>query len=66
MPSQPIKPLVDRILGGKLDQTLAAWRTEGLSYEAIARRLASEHDISVTAETIRAWFRVEPTPQDAA
>lgn len=51
----PIHPLVDRILGGKLDERLKAWRAEGLTYDGIARRLDAEHDIDVTSETVRKW-----------
>lgn len=52
---QPLFPLFDRILGGKLAEQLAAWRAEDLSFDAIARRLGAEHDIEVTGETVRRW-----------
>lgn len=51
----PILPLVDRILGGRTSQILQRYRDEGLSNEAIARRLVLDHDIDVTAETVRKW-----------
>lgn len=52
----PMRPLVDRILGGRLDDILLEWRSQGLSFEACARRFATEHDIEVTTETVRKWF----------
>jgi hypothetical protein len=48
-------PLVDRILGGTLRTELEKRRAEGDSYDAIARWLATEHDIQVTDETVRGW-----------
>jgi len=60
----PIRPLVDRILEGKLTDRLTQWRDEGLSYDAIARRLDADHDIGVTAETVRKWC-IEPTEATA-
>lgn len=53
--SVPIRPLVDRILGGTLTEYLSGLRGEGLSYEAIARRLDSDHDVTVSAEQVRRW-----------
>lgn len=53
--STPIYPLVDRLLDGKLADELAARRTSGDSYDTIARWLHSDHDITVTAETVRKW-----------
>lgn len=53
--AQPIYPLVDRILGGTLPDELATRRTNGDSYATIARWLHADHDIVVTAETVRSW-----------
>lgn len=50
-----IRPLVDKLLDGQLAALLEAWRTEGLSYNDMAYRLRSEHDINVSQETIRRW-----------
>lgn len=50
-------PLVDRILGGTLEAELSARRSNGDSYDSIARWLATEHDISTTSETVRMWCR---------
>lgn len=51
----PIFPLVDRILEGRLAETLRVYRAEGLSYEQISRRLADEHQIEIVTETVRKW-----------
>jgi len=53
--SVPIKPLVDRIMGGTLVDFLTSARADGLSYERTARKLAAEHDIDVSAEQVRKW-----------
>ena len=51
----PIYPLVDRILDGRLADELRARRSDGDSFQTIARWLEREHDISVTTETVRKW-----------
>lgn len=48
-------PLVDRLIPGGLPSWLIAARDEGDSFEAIARRLATDHDITVSTETVRKW-----------
>ena len=53
--STPIYPLVDRILDGKLDKELRQRRKRGDSYQAISRWLHTDHDITVTTETVRKW-----------
>lgn len=53
--AQPILPLVDRILDGRTAELLRSWREEGLSFDAIARRLEARHAITVTGETVRTW-----------
>lgn len=55
MPPTPTYALIDRVLGGQLGQKLAAWRSEGLSSEKIARRLEAEHDIVVSGTTVHRW-----------
>ena len=50
-----IRTLADRLLGGHLDDELARRRLAGDSLADIARWLDDEHDIRVTAETVRAW-----------
>lgn len=62
---QPLLPLIDRLLDGKLADYLSDRRAEGLSFDAIGRRLANEHDVSVTGETVRRWC-VELGIEDAA
>jgi hypothetical protein len=49
--------LVDRLLGGKLEEKLAAWQAEGLSLHAISIRLHEEHEITVTPSTVSRWIR---------
>lgn len=54
-------PLINRIVPGGLDAFLSGARAEGLSHEQIAYRLRSQHDIEISAETIRKWCqRLEP------
>lgn len=52
---QPMLPLVDRLLDGKLEELLTEMRADEQSYDTIARRLHAEHDIDVTGETVRRW-----------
>lgn len=57
MPSPPTLPLVDRIVPGGLEHFLFEARERGESYQTIVRRLATEHDISVTPPTVASWCR---------
>lgn len=56
MGRRPQHLLVDRLLKGRLAESLTAWRDEGLSFESMAFRLHAEHDIEVTSETVRRWY----------
>lgn len=62
--------LVDRILGGCLEQELSERRAGGDSYAAIARWLFATHDLEVTGETVRQWCRgygiEKPEPEAAS
>lgn len=65
----PILPLVDRILDGRLRDLLQEYRTEGLTYETMSRRLAADHQIEVVSETMRKWcleLGVTDEPAEAA
>lgn len=55
MPATDTYPLVDRIVTGGLPAFLTEAREAGESHETIAYRLRSEHDITVSAETVRKW-----------
>lgn len=60
-------PLIDRIVPGGLARYLIAARAEKDSYESIAYRLRHEHEIVVSAETVRKWCqRVDAEPSEAA
>jgi len=48
--------LVDRIVGGTLTADLHRWRTEGLTYESISRKLAADNKVDVSAATIHRWM----------
>lgn len=48
-------PLVDRLLDGRLAAELTLRRGRGDSFNGIARWLHDEHDVDVTAETVRQW-----------
>lgn len=56
MPAARTFPLYDRVLGGRLELILRRYRNQGLSYEAIARALAVDHDINVVGATVRRWL----------
>jgi intein-encoded DNA endonuclease-like protein len=56
MPASNTFPIYDRVLGGRLEALLRRWRAEGLSYEAIAHRLADDHGVTVTGQTVRRWL----------
>lgn len=56
MAAKPTFPLHDRQLDGQLAAMLRQWRADGLSFRAIADRLASS-GVDVTAETARRWVR---------
>lgn len=47
-------PLVDKALDGQLIDRLTAWRSAGVSYDAIARELHAE-GVAVSGETVRKW-----------
>lgn len=63
-------PLVDRLVPGGLAAFLAAARAEPKrSHEDIAFDLATEHDIKVSAETVRRWCQrtgADPAPSEGA
>lgn len=48
-------PLVDRILGGTLGALLRTRRSEGASFDGIARELENKHRVRVSADTVRRW-----------
>lgn len=50
-----LRALVDRAVPGGLNDFLKSRRDAGDSYATIARALHSDHDIAVTAETVRVW-----------
>jgi hypothetical protein len=47
--------LADQNLSGELESLLREWRTDGLTFADIAHQLRTEHEITVTHETVRAW-----------
>jgi hypothetical protein len=51
MSAAPRFDLIDRLLDGKLDDKLRAWRAEDLSFDAIALKLRDEHNVTVS----RSW-----------
>lgn len=64
-----LRALVDRALGGGLCEFLQSRRDAGDSYATIARALHSDHDIAVTAETVRVWcsdLEIVAQPAEAA
>ncbi len=61
MTGRPLFPLVDKALGGRLNEELARMKADGMSNEAIGRWLANEHGIEVSYEMVRRWVRDLPT-----
>ncbi len=55
MGAQSIRPLADRALDGKLTKTLTDWKDEGVTFAEMAFKLRTEHDLAVSAETVRVW-----------
>ena len=52
-----IYPLLDRLFEGRLEEQLRAWRgAQGLSYDAISKRLLIDHDVNVSTDTVRRWL----------
>lgn len=47
--------MADRLAGGRLAATLRRLRSDGLSYEAIGRRLYAEHGIEASRQTVARW-----------
>jgi intein-encoded DNA endonuclease-like protein len=54
--SSKVFELSDRAMGGKLSFLLTKWRLEGLSHERIARKLETEHGITVSGRTVANWL----------
>lgn len=57
-------PLVNKILEGRLAEHLRAWRSDGLSLQAIVLRL-HEQGVTVSTETVRRWCRRVETEEHA-
>lgn len=47
--------LVDRLIPGGLSAYLTEARSNGETFADITYRLRSEHDVTVTQETVRRW-----------
>jgi len=56
--------MADRLAGGKLALIIAAYKAEGLSLDAIARRLYADFGIEVTRQTVANWC--PPSPEGEA
>lgn len=54
-PTDSFRRLVDRTIDGGLDAFLLDARARGESYQTTQARLLAEHDIDVSAETVRNW-----------
>lgn len=57
--------LAERLIPGGVAPYLRELRSEGLSWDVIARRVENDHGITVTAETIRGWARRLDIPTSA-
>lgn len=70
-PTSPRWRLADLLLGGDLEAKIRAWRSEGHSWEQIARMVWSETDqqVTITGPGVALWARqlgIEPEPDEAA
>ena len=48
-------PLIDRLLDGRLEDALRERRTGGQSFADIARWLLTEHQLTLSTDTVRRW-----------
>jgi len=48
-------PLIDRLLDGQLEDALRQRRTDGQSFADIARWLLTEHQLTLSTDTVRRW-----------
>lgn len=55
--------LVDRILGGRLAGVLAAWKSEGVTFDEQANLMQSVYGVKVTRETLRRWSNANATSE---
>lgn len=60
MDNTPLYRMVDRILGGRLDETLSSYADQGLSPGRMALRLAADHQVEVSGQTVRKWVDALP------
>ncbi|MEA2702902.1 MAG: hypothetical protein QOD63_847 [Actinomycetota bacterium] len=56
--------MADRLTGGRLAALIVQYREAGSSWDDISRRLYSEFDVEVSAETLQAWGKA--LAEDAA
>ena len=49
--------MADRVLEGRLADTLGTLYRECRSWEAVARRLYADHGLTVSGQTLRRWGR---------
>lgn len=59
------KPLVDKILDGRLNIILREARDRGESFDKISHRFADEYDLSISRELIRKWVAELPSVHGA-
>jgi superfamily II helicase len=55
--------MADRLAEGHLAEQIAALRTQGHTFEQVARALNADFGIEVTGETIRKWARQLGVPE---
>lgn len=56
MARTPTFHLYDRLMNGRLADTILAWQAEGVTFDEIAFRLRAE-GVVVSRETVRRWFK---------
>jgi len=57
MSRQSQRPLVDRILGGRLDEMLQQALDGVVSFHRLSIDLFTQHELEISPETLRRWAR---------
>ena len=58
--------MADRLTGGRLAELLRAYRTAGMSWDDISRRLYGDFGVDVTSFTLQKWGTDTPDDEPEA
>ncbi len=62
----PTWPLYDRLLDGKLEQTIRGLQAAGLKAPDIRDALRDDYEVAVSVPTVRRWIAALAEPETAA